>query len=73
MGYNYPPSQNQLHIHYMLPVLIPHQYMLYLQGVHFTHMRFFPTSYVDKVLAQLVESDKRFAVNDLDLSIDEFV
>ena len=45
-GFNYPPSQYQLHLQFAMPPLLPAQFELYERGVHFTHMRFFPLSYV---------------------------
>jgi hypothetical protein len=45
-GFNYPPSQYQLHIQFMSPVVLPFQYHLYEEGVHFTPGRFFPYEYV---------------------------
>lgn len=50
VGFNYPPSQYQLHLQFMLPPFLPFQYALYLQGVHFTAGRFFPIEYVRAVL-----------------------
>ena len=55
-GFNYPPSQYQLHLQFMLPPFLPFQYYLYLQGVHFTHQRFFPIEYARKVLRLLIDS-----------------
>lgn len=49
-GFNFPPSQYQLHVQFMCPVLMPHQRYLYQRGVHFTKGRFFPISYVVKCL-----------------------
>lgn len=45
-GFNYPPSQNQLHLQFISPVLLPFQYYLFKKGVHFTEGRFFPVQYV---------------------------
>jgi len=45
-GFNYPPSQYQLHVQFMCPVLMPHQRYLFEKGVHYTKGRFFPLSYV---------------------------
>lgn len=50
VGCNYPPSQYQLHLQFMLPPFLPYHYRLYLDGVHFTHERFFPVEYLKKVL-----------------------
>jgi hypothetical protein len=40
-GFNYPPSQYQLHLQFMLPPFIPFHYQQYLNGLHFTPGRFF--------------------------------
>jgi hypothetical protein len=45
-GLNYPPSQYQLHVQFILPPLLPFHYHLYQRGTHFTHKRFFPVEYV---------------------------
>lgn len=50
-GFNYPPSQYQLHLQYMLPPFLPFQWFSCLKGVHFTRGRFFPFEYVRRVLA----------------------
>ncbi|EPY30223.1 hypothetical protein STCU_04174 [Strigomonas culicis] len=73
MGFNFPPSQNQIHIQYMLPVLMPHQYMLFLRGVHYTAQRFFPVSYVHACLVQLVKRGTAFSKADLDLDVGAFI
>jgi hypothetical protein len=44
-GFNYPPSQYQLHLQYMLPPFLPFQYYQYLKGLHFTKGRFVPVEY----------------------------
>eukprot|EP01089_Gocevia_fonbrunei_P017793 TRINITY_DN5881_c0_g1_i2.p1 TRINITY_DN5881_c0_g1~~TRINITY_DN5881_c0_g1_i2.p1 ORF type:complete len:390 (+),score=90.15 TRINITY_DN5881_c0_g1_i2:54-1172(+) len=63
-GFNFPPSQYQLHLQFIVPPMIPFQYHLYLQGVHFTPNRFFPIEYVREVL-KLVESEKiEFKIDD---------
>ena len=49
-GFNYPPSQYQLHIQFMAPILLPYQRYLYERGVHFTPGRFFSIDYVMKCL-----------------------
>lgn len=50
-GFNYPPSQYQLHMQFMLPPLTPFHYFQYLIGTHYTEGRFFPIEYAKKVLA----------------------
>ncbi|KAH3756268.1 hypothetical protein Pelo_11903 [Pelomyxa schiedti] len=49
-GFNYPPSQYQLHLQFIVPPLMPFQYYMYLIGNHFTKGRFFPFEYVEAVL-----------------------
>ena len=72
-GYNYPPSQNQLHIQYMSPALMPHQHMMFLRGVHFTHMRFFPIDYVATCLERLAAAKTCCTHADLQLPMEDFV
>jgi hypothetical protein len=49
-GFNYPPSQYQIHLQFMLPPFTPFHYQQYLNGLHFTPGRFFPVEYVMAVL-----------------------
>ena len=45
-GMNYPPSQFQLHLQYIVPPMMPfHAYMM-RKGKHYTYGRFFPLEYV---------------------------
>eukprot|EP00939_MAST-03C_sp_MAST-3C-sp1_P004579 g4579.t1 len=55
-GFNYPPSQYQLHLQFMLPIFTPFHFKLYQHGHHFTHKRFLPFEYVERALKYLVES-----------------
>jgi len=67
-GFNYPPSQYQLHIQFMLPPLFPFQYYLYLNGKHYTPGRFFPIDYV----RQILQLNETYAVTD-DTPLDEIL
>jgi len=49
-GCNYPPSQYQLHLQFMLPPFLPQHWLLFLKGLHFTYERFFPVEYIRAVL-----------------------
>ena len=49
-GFNYPPSQYQLHLQFMLPPFLPFQWLACKKGVHFTKDRFMPFEYVEAVL-----------------------
>lgn len=55
-GFNFPPSQYQLHLQFLAPVLLPHQRHLFERGLHFTHGRFFPCAYVRRCLALAAEA-----------------
>lgn len=55
-GFNYPPSQSQLHLQYICPNVMPFQYAQFLNGVHFTVGRFFPFTYVRRCLELLIRS-----------------
>ncbi|KPI82708.1 hypothetical protein ABL78_8277 [Leptomonas seymouri] len=72
-GYNFPPSQNQLHLQYMSPALMPHQHMMFLRGVHFTHMRFFPMEYVVACLERLALTNECCTHAELQLPVEDFV
>jgi len=68
VGCNYPPSQYQLHLQFMLPPFLPYHYRLYLDGLHFTYERFFPVEYIKAVLAL----DETYPVKD-DTPIEEII
>ena len=56
-GFNFPPSQYQLHIQYIAPIMLPFQHAQLLRGVHFTYKRFFPVGYVSSCLLAASECD----------------
>jgi hypothetical protein len=62
-GFNYPPSQSQLHLQYICPNVMPFQYAQFLNGVHFTVGRFFPFSYVRRCLEILAEREMAAAAS----------
>jgi hypothetical protein len=49
-GFNWPPSQYQLHLQFMLPPMLPFQMLACTKRVHFTFGRFFPFEYVRAML-----------------------
>lgn len=49
-GFNWPPSQYQLHLQFMLPPLLPFQMLACSKKVHFTFGRFFPFEFVQAML-----------------------
>eukprot|EP01065_Artemidia_motanka_P026814 TRINITY_DN32049_c0_g1_i1.p1 TRINITY_DN32049_c0_g1~~TRINITY_DN32049_c0_g1_i1.p1 ORF type:complete len:403 (+),score=136.52 TRINITY_DN32049_c0_g1_i1:117-1325(+) len=63
-GYNFPPSQYQLHLQYIAVPWVPFQYAQYLRGVHCTKERFFPYEYVLRGLTALVEARKCLVIED---------
>lgn len=67
-GFNFPPSQYQLHLQFMMTPLLPFQYLQYLRGLHYTVGRFFPVSYVRAVLSLDIPYD----VND-DTPIEDII
>mmetsp|Transcript_4028 Transcript_4028/g.5071 ORF Transcript_4028/g.5071 Transcript_4028/m.5071 type:complete len:304 (+) Transcript_4028:238-1149(+) len=66
-GMNFPPSQFQLHLQYILPPLLPYQYQLYREGKHATKHRFFPLKYIRKVLETDVPMNVNMETNVLDI------
>eukprot|EP01062_Namystynia_karyoxenos_P028558 TRINITY_DN2161_c0_g1_i1.p1 TRINITY_DN2161_c0_g1~~TRINITY_DN2161_c0_g1_i1.p1 ORF type:complete len:395 (+),score=139.65 TRINITY_DN2161_c0_g1_i1:110-1294(+) len=55
-GMNYPPSQYQLHLQFIVLPMLPFQYAQYLRGVHYTKGRFFPCQYVISGLQKAAEA-----------------
>ncbi len=55
-GLNYPPSQYQLHLQFMLPPFTPFHWQLYQNGGHFTPGRFFPVEYVLAALEAMADA-----------------
>lgn len=54
-GFNLPPSQNQMHVQYMLPPLLPSHYNLWKKGSHFIHGRHYPFEFVERALKTMVD------------------
>jgi len=54
-GLNFPPSQYQIHLQFMLPPMMPFHYHMYTNGRHFCRDRFFPYEYVTAALKALTE------------------
>ncbi len=49
-GFNWPPSQYQLHLQFMVPPFLPFQMLACTKKVHFTFGRFFPYEFVRAML-----------------------
>ena len=58
-GFNFPPSQYQLHLQFILPPCTPFHWSLFQRGVHCTPRRFFPYEYVRDALAALNRAGAR--------------
>ena len=58
MGFNFPPSQYQLHMHGLLPPFTPEHHRLFVQGKHFVKGRWFPLSYIEQALKTLIDRDE---------------
>mmetsp|Transcript_25414 Transcript_25414/g.30131 ORF Transcript_25414/g.30131 Transcript_25414/m.30131 type:complete len:415 (-) Transcript_25414:193-1437(-) len=54
-GFNFPPSQYQLHLQHMLLPMTPFHIGMYRAGKHCTYGRFFPLKWVVQSLEKLVE------------------
>mmetsp|Transcript_6620 Transcript_6620/g.8021 ORF Transcript_6620/g.8021 Transcript_6620/m.8021 type:complete len:377 (+) Transcript_6620:110-1240(+) len=66
-GMNFPPSQFQLHLQFIVPPLLPYQYHLYQKGVHATKFRFFPLKYIRKILETGEKMDITMKTNVFDI------
>jgi hypothetical protein len=49
-GMNYPPSQYQLHLQYIVPPMLPFHTYMRQKRKHYTYGRFFPLEYVVQCL-----------------------
>jgi hypothetical protein len=65
-GFNYPPSQYQLHLQFITLPLTPFHYGAFLKKHHFTKGRFIPVEYARAVLALGIQ----YEVND-DTSLED--
>ena len=72
-GLNYPPSQYQLHLQFILPPFTPFHWHMYQQGTHFTPRRFFPIEYMLAALSAMSSTNATVphaATMDIDSIID---
>eukprot|EP00929_Paragymnodinium_shiwhaense_P075011 TRINITY_DN38363_c0_g1_i1.p1 TRINITY_DN38363_c0_g1~~TRINITY_DN38363_c0_g1_i1.p1 ORF type:complete len:400 (+),score=51.17 TRINITY_DN38363_c0_g1_i1:161-1360(+) len=72
-GFNYPPSQFQLHLQFMLPVFVPQQWQMLAAGKSFVYGRFFPVSYVRDALTKAAVAGNNIAGIDADFAIDDVI
>lgn len=73
-GMNFPPSQFQLHLQFMMPPLLPFHFNLALVNQHYHKGRYFPKDYVKAVLRKQAELGcQAFASVCEDTSIEEIM
>ncbi|KAF4673911.1 hypothetical protein FOL47_009942 [Perkinsus chesapeaki] len=65
VGFNYPPSQMQLHLQFALPPLTPFQSYLLGQGQNYPDLRSFDYHYVEEVLESVVKSSQTIDISNL--------
>ena len=71
-GLNFPPSQYQLHLQFMLPPFTPYHWNVYKNGGHFTSRRFFPIEYMLEALEAMGTNGILNASSlDIDMIIDQ--
>lgn len=72
VGFNFPPSQFQLHMHFVYPQYLPFQRNMTLGCDPATPdgIRYFPTQYVQKTLEQLIETGREQEFADLNEDTD---
>lgn len=72
-GFNYPPSQFQLHLQYMLPPFMPYQFQCLVENKSFARGRFFPLTYVRAVLVKAAEGGANAVTVDSETPIDSII
>ena len=64
-GFNYPPSQCQLHLQFILPPYVPYHAVLLATGKHSEMERFFVYEYVKECLEQLVSRRIKLEISEI--------
>merc|ERR1711865_350026 len=72
-GFNYPPSQFQLHLQYMLPPFMPYQFQCLVENKSFARGRSFPLTYVRAVLVKAAEGGANAVTVDSETPIDSII
>ena len=65
-GFNYPPSQCQLHLQFIVPPYMPYHAVLQAQGKHTDINRFFPYRFILDVLEALDRNGDKIAFKDIE-------
>jgi len=63
-GFNYPPSQYQLHLQFICAPLTPFQYYQFSKENHFHYNRFFTYEYVEAILQAAIAESMKISIND---------
>lgn len=71
VGFNFPPSQFQLHLQFMLPPFVPQQYQLIHEGKGFQHGRFFPVEFVMAALTCAAKSESALTTINHETTVQE--
>lgn len=65
-GFNYPPSQCQLHLQFILPPYMPYHAVLLEEGKHGSVNRFFTYEYIVRTLEVLVDRGEVIRLSEID-------
>ena len=65
-GFNYPPSQCQLHLQFILPPYVPYHAVLLAEGKHSDKDRFFTYDFLRSCLLIMMDRNIRFSMRDID-------
>jgi len=65
-GFNYPPSQCQLHLQFILPPYVPYHSVLLSEGKHGDLGRFFPYKFLVRVLETAVERSTTVPIEEIE-------
>jgi len=65
-GCNYPPSQCQLHLQFILPPYVPYHAVLLAEGKHSDMERFFIFDYIRECLEIMIERGNRVPIGDIE-------
>ena len=65
-GFNYPPSQCQLHLQFILPPYVPYHAVLLAEGKHGDLGRFFPYKYLVQILETAVRDSIVVKMNEIE-------
>ena len=65
-GFNFPPSQCQLHLQFILPPYVPYHSVLLAEGKHGDLGRFFPYNFMVRVLESAADQSISIPIEDME-------